>query len=275
MIIVTGTKRSGTSMWMQILVGAGFKPIGTAFPDAWEKSLKDANPDGFYESLFRRGINYHTNPHPEHGAYLFPEQTRRHAVKVFIPGLIRSDRAYIDHVVATMRPWREYEGSIRRLCSMESDQHGQSMTEASTLPPHLDWWAENYSLIRDIAVKQYPVSLSTYDALLRDPEKVVTETLKWLGDGDPVAALAAVNPEHRTQEGGHSESFEPKIAELCDELYSVIDRRKPLEMSFINRLNECDDVLMPLILQAEARIGPRVEAVKQHLLKTAAARKEP
>ena len=75
MIIVTGTKRSGTSMWMQLLTAAGFPPIGDAFPRNWETTLKDANPGGFWESELRRGIYYETNPDPKTGTYLFPEQT--------------------------------------------------------------------------------------------------------------------------------------------------------------------------------------------------------
>ena len=56
MIIVTGTKRSGTSMWMQILVNGGFPYIGEAFPKDWGLVIKDANPEGFYESTLAGGI---------------------------------------------------------------------------------------------------------------------------------------------------------------------------------------------------------------------------
>ena len=105
MIIVTGTKRSGTSMWMQILTGAGFPAFGEAFPRNWDKTLKDANPDGFYESILRQGIYYRTNPHPQSGAFFHPSQVTRHVVKVFIPGLVRTDRvlenaAHVDAIIA-------------------------------------------------------------------------------------------------------------------------------------------------------------------------------
>ena len=50
MFIVTGTKRSGTSMWMQILAAAGLEVIGERFPRHWGEHLSAANPDGFYES---------------------------------------------------------------------------------------------------------------------------------------------------------------------------------------------------------------------------------
>jgi hypothetical protein len=120
MIVVTGTKRSGTSMWMQFLKAAGFPFIGDAFPRNWGKTIHDANPRGFWESELRRGIYYQTNSDPKSGTYLFPDQTRRNAVKVFIPGLIRSDVAFIDRVVATVRRWRQYVRSLNRLYTMES-----------------------------------------------------------------------------------------------------------------------------------------------------------
>ena len=44
---------------------------------------------------------------------------RKHIIKVFIPGLVRSDLAFIHRVVGTIRPWREYTTSLRRLYDME------------------------------------------------------------------------------------------------------------------------------------------------------------
>ncbi|MBK9648786.1 MAG: hypothetical protein IPO67_27155 [Deltaproteobacteria bacterium] len=77
MIIVTGTKRSGTSLWMQILQGAGFEVLGSKYPLGWETSIRDANPKGFYESILRRGVYYATNPHPKTGAYISPSAQPR------------------------------------------------------------------------------------------------------------------------------------------------------------------------------------------------------
>ena len=54
-------------------------------------------------------------------AYLPPEQTRAHAVKIFIPGLVRTDVAFIDRCVATVRGWRDYVRSIRRVEAMDFD----------------------------------------------------------------------------------------------------------------------------------------------------------
>lgn len=250
MLIVTGTKRSGTSMWMQILVAAGFPAFGEPFPGKWGDTIREANPSGFYESILRRGIYYRTNPHPVTGDYFFPEQVERHVCKVFIPGLVRSDRAYIGRVVATMRPWREYEASLARLFAMEDEKRVGKPTPPR-MPAHLEWWAENFALIRDVATRRYPVNVQSYDSLLADPEKVIRETLTWIGEGDAAAAIAAVKPEHRTQRDVTSDSFDEDTAALCDELYALIHERKPLTPAFITRLNEKDRELGAQIRRAQ------------------------
>ena len=193
MMIVTGTKRSGTSMWMQILIGAGYPIIGEAFPMRWEHTIKAANPEGFYESHLRRGINYRTNPHPKTGAYLFPEQVAHHAVKVFIPGLVRSDRAFIGKVIATVREWREYESSIARLYAIEDESRRAegkgALIPEERMPGALEWWSENHGLLADHITRLYPLHWVTYEETLSDPTRVVTEVIQWLCVGDAKAAL--------------------------------------------------------------------------------------
>src|SRR5262245_22161219 len=106
-------------MWMQILIAAGFPHLGQAFPGIWERSIHDANPLGFFESRYRQGVYFATNPDPETGKFLLPGQINRHLVKIFIPGLIRTDYAFLGPVICTMRGWREYCSSLKRLYSME------------------------------------------------------------------------------------------------------------------------------------------------------------
>lgn len=220
MIIVTGTKRSGTSMWMQLLQAAGFAPIGDAFPRNWETTLKDANPGGFWESELRRGIFYETNPDPKTGTYLFPEQTERHAVKVFIPGLLKTDRAFISKVVATIRPWRQYLGSVHRLYAIErKTQEAARKDSSSPLPP--------------------PV------------------VFRWLGEGDAGAAIQKVEPALRTQahdsqnEAQQEEDrLEPEVIEVFDALYDLVLKQAPLEQAFVDRLNETNVALGPRIEEA-------------------------
>lgn len=263
MIIVTGTKRSGTSMWMQILIGAGFPAFGEAFPGQWKNTIGQANPDGFYESMLRTGIYYRTNPHPQTGAYFFPEQVERHVVKVFIPGLARSDRAYIGKVVATLRPWREYEASLNRLWAMEDDKRPEHVKGPVRMPPVLEWWAENFTLFRDIAIRRYPVHVQTYDGLLADPRKVIGDTISWIGEGDLEGAVAAVRPSNRTQKKPESTSIEPEIAAVFDELYAIVGAEGGLTGSFIKKLNEINEKLAPRVRQAQRLVAEDTQRRRQ------------
>ncbi len=44
MLVVTGCKRSGTSLWMQILIAAGFPHIGKDF---WVESVQNGVEHGY------------------------------------------------------------------------------------------------------------------------------------------------------------------------------------------------------------------------------------
>lgn len=250
-------------MWMQLLEASGFPPIGSAFPRNWESTIKDANPSGFYESDLRTGIYYATNPHPKSGAYLFPEDTRRHAVKVFIPGLIRTDRAFIHKVIATIRPWRQYVRSLNRLYEMEREAKAklksapEDIPEPVVMPPLIEWWVENFSLISDIVTRRYPFFMVAYESVLQNPEETLRDVFRWIGEGDVEAAIAGVNPELRTQNeevGDQPEEsnveLEPEVTEVFDALYEVVRTQSPLEQAFIERLNETNRLL-----------GPRIDAV--------------
>jgi hypothetical protein len=255
LILVTGTKRSGTSMWMQVLVAAGLPWIGKEFLGRWDKSIRDANPEGFYESLFRRGVFFATNPDPKTGTFLFPRQCTHHAVKVFIPGLVRTDYAYIDRVVATIRPWRAYCASIQRLYDMEDrfladlpPEEGpdgkteqpleRALRHRSRLHPALEWWFENYDLIRDIATRRYPVNLVSYDKMLTDPAAVIPKVIDWIGKGDAETAIAAVKPDLRTQIEPEVEApVDSEAIEVFDALHHEIAASQSLSPDLLEAMN--------------------------------------
>ena len=257
MIIVTGTKRSGTSMWMRLLRAAGFPPIGDAFPRDWETTLRDANPGGFWESELRRGVYYRTNPDSGTGTYLFPAQTATHAVKVFIPGLIKTDRAFIDKVIATVRPWREYVRSVNRLYAIERDARqaalkgeDNALAPAVFMNPVIEWWVENFSLISDIVTRRYPFYMVAYDSVLDSPEQTLRNVFDWLGDGDVESALCEVEPALRTQsEVADQEAevtgvdLEAAVFEVFDALYERVLGQGALDQAFIDRLNQTNEQL--------------------------------
>jgi hypothetical protein len=268
MILVTGTKRSGTSMWMQILIAGGFPFFGKDYLGSWDKSIKGANEKGFFESPLRKGVYFATNPDPKTGAFLFPQKTQRHVLKVFIPGLVRTDYAFIGRVVGTIRPWRDYVSSIRRLYVMEDEFLAeQPKKEGDRLPalemaqlrrpamhPALEWWRENYDLIRDFATRRYAFNLVSYNRLIEVPSEVVPQVLEWCGGGDTAAAVAAVDPSMRTQkEADISDApVSAEDMELFDEFHDFFYRQEPLTGSFIQRLNDLDEKLTPQIREAQA-----------------------
>jgi hypothetical protein len=262
MIFVSGTKRSGTSMWMQVMQAAGIPILGKAFPRNWGTGpLRDANPDGFYESLLRNGVYYRTNPHPQTGKYFLPEHVEGYAVKVFVPGVIRSERAYIEHLVANVREWREYEASIERLYAMEAatrDEQrakGVEVDDPYNFPPAYEWWMENFALVRDISLRRYPARLQAYDQVLDDPEGTIGRVLAWIGRGDVEAAVAAVKPSNRTQVRPESASVEPKLARVFDDLYAAIAEGKGIANTLLRTLNDTNQALLPQLAKLQTDVA--------------------
>lgn len=262
MIFVSGTKRSGTSMWMQVMQAAGIPILGKAFPRNWGSGpLRDANPDGFYESLLRNGVYYRTNPHPQTGKYFLPEHVAGYAVKVFVPGVIRSERAYIEQLVANVREWREYEASIERLYAMEAvtreEQRakGAEVDEPFNFPPAYEWWMENFALVRDISLRRYPARLQAYDQVLEDPEGTIGRVLAWIGHGDVEAAVAAVKPSNRTQVRPESNSVEPKLAQVFDDLYAAIAEGKGIANTLLRTLNDTNQALLPQLAKLQTDVA--------------------
>lgn len=255
MLIVTGTKRSGTSLWMRVLMAAGLPAFGEAFPGQWEEKFSSANPEGFFESLLREGIYYATNPHPTTGDYFFPEQVEWHCVKIFIPGLVRTDRAYIGRVVATVREWREHAASLARLHELEDAGRLRAGTKPPPrMPPYLEWWAENFALVRDVSIRRYAVHVQSYDGLLADPERVVESVVQWLGRGDARAALSQVVIERRSEKRPDVSGVDREFAEVFDEFYAAIAKSEGLSLALLQKLNETNAKLMPLIREHQGRI---------------------
>jgi hypothetical protein len=260
MIFVSGTKRSGTSMWMQILAAAGMPVLGQAFPRNWEKSsLKEANRDGFYESQLRHGVYFRTNPHPVTGQYFLPEHVLGYAVKVFVPGVVRSERAYIELLVANVREWREYEASILRLYALEDGDRKVKAPDAPEpfrFPPAFEWWMENFALVRDISLRGYPYRLQTYDEVLSDARTAIGRVLSRIHGSalDIDKAVAAVKPENRTQQKVESSSVDPEFAAVFDELYLTVQEKRPFAGPFLARLNETNKRMIPVLLELQRKV---------------------
>jgi hypothetical protein len=194
MIVVSGVPRSGTSLWMRILRAAGFEIIGEAFPEAFVPTLSAANPQGFFETSLRDGIWWATHPDPRSGAWLSPATSRDLVVKVFAPGVVRSDIAYLDAVILTVRPWREQTAAMARLYALEDahddGQRDERARSRSKRAPTDDWFLDHYDLLRDASIRGYRVIPVDLARLRAEPHDEVAAVLGALGQGDLEAAVA-------------------------------------------------------------------------------------
>ncbi len=256
MIVVSGTRRSGTSMWMQVLAAAGLPVVGDRFPLDWETALGAVNRHGFYESTLRDGINFATNPDPRSGEYLHPGETRYHAVKLFAEGLVRSDLSFLDRVLVTLRPWREVAASYDRLIAVENTARGVSDADR---PPRLsgalEWWNANFAIIRDVAVRRYAIHIQSYRVVLEDPSRVVPKVLEWISELSPepleldvAAAIAAVDAASRTIVAPLPEvddGLEPEVAAVFDAYEQAIAQGQALDAELLGRMNDVHAGLLP------------------------------
>lgn len=248
-------------MWMQILVAADLPVVGRAFPKNWKGgALRDANRDGFFEGRYRDGIFFATNPGPD-GRYVRPQDTKGKIAKVFIPGVLRTEYAHIQGVIANVREWREYTASVDRLWALDEQQRlaeEPDMPPTLRLPAPLEWWAENFALIRDQQLRGYPAVIQTYDQVLADPAKYVREALEMIGRGDLKSALTAVKPDRRTQAGTRCDAVEPHIAQAFDDLHAAVAAGKGFSKSLISKLIAVNTELEPQVLAARMKRATQI-----------------
>ena len=255
MIVVSGTGRSGTSMWMQALGRGGLPVLGDAFPLQWTRTFADANTKGFYESSLWNGINSTTNPDPISGAFLGAEETRHVVTKIFFPGLPRSHREYLHRVIVSMRDWRAFEQSRLRADVI----YGRDPEQFTPAHRVWRWWQEVVVGVTDVVHRGYPCRFVDYDALLADPEQHMLPVLKWLDvEVDTDAALAAVDVKMRTQTPTETPDVPKVWVEALDEVQARL-KGGVLDAAFVGRLRA---------------LNGEVFAAKPHYLRDLWGRKE-
>ena len=245
MIVVTGCRRSGTSLWMQMLAAAELPIVGEAFSPELEP-LAEANPKGFFESEHR------------YGATVDPAELRGQVVKMFVPGVVETDEDELERAILSIRPWREHVASTRTFETLEAGVLGMPVPQS--MPPDLEWWFENYCLLGDFSERDYPMMVVAYDLVLEKPVETAERALTFL-DADPVHAAkmaAVVDVSLRHADPATAESELPVFAlETFDQLYERIRSRDAFDDAFVDRLGETHELLMPLIepyLEAEDAI---------------------
>ena len=203
MVIVTGTGRCGSSMWMQVLSAAGLPIVGQPFGPLQDPSL---NPQGYFESALMHGINASTNPDPNSGAELTPELPV--GVKLSIPGVRVSERKYLDKVLLSVRPWRDYAASLARMHRL-----------APPVDPGLSadrlWFLQHLSLLQDAAQRGWGLRRVWLPDVVASPARVLPDLFAWLElPLDAVAGAGAIRaPQLQTGASGHSR-WEAEILRL-------------------------------------------------------------
>jgi hypothetical protein len=264
MIIVTGSMRSGTSTWMRALGAAGLPTLGVDFPAHWgTTALREANPEGFVESAFRAGIHFGTNPHPVTGRYVPPGLTRRHAVKVFPSGFVRTHRAFVDRVLVAIRPWREVARSRARLAVLDHRAAQERRGRAAEgppppppVPPEMVWFHENLLLLYDLDMRRFPARWVSLAAARERPEEVVGSALDWLGAPDPAGGAAVFSARGRRRTGIEAEPVPSTLtredASVFDELHDRAREGTLDDPGFRARAKETRRRLAPELARAAA-----------------------
>lgn len=229
MIVVSGTGRSGTSLWMQILGAAGLPLRGDVFPEGWER-FASANPRGYFESSLVEGLTAR--------AYSGPP-TRELAVKVLLRGIPLSRLVHLDAVVVSVRHWRGYAGSMRRA----KEIFGRAL-EGDGVDPCVKWWLDHAMFIEDALMRGYPFRFVSFEATLERPEEVLPSVLSWLGLPCDERTLAAVEPALWSRSTADLSAVPARWAERFDELYDRMATGAPLDDSFLARMRAFQEELL-------------------------------
>jgi hypothetical protein len=176
--------------------------------------------------------------------YLHPDAVRGHVVKVFLPGLARTDLAFVEAVVFTLRDWRRQAASLGALERLERGL--DPSVEMPWAAYALEWWLENVIGLRDVIARGYPTYLVSYDAVLDAPERVIPEVLGWLGRGEPAPAIAAVERGlRRSAPIADPHALDPEAIAVFDALVGRVHRSEPLDEAFVAQIDATHQRLVP------------------------------
>lgn len=225
MIIVTGSGRSGTSMWMQALKAAGVPVVGSAFGGGLHR-LRSSNPRGFYESMHRDG-NF---------AGVDLVQYQGHAIKIFPAGVRLVPAEHVENVICSIRDPREVASSYRVM----GHRGGNKAATDSDAMLRL-WWRANVGTVMDAWRRGYPFKLMAYESALAAPADTIVPIVQWLGQGDAAAAAAVVEPRLRRHVADTSQpiaGIEADDSAAFDALYAAAKAGAGIDSALMGQLVE-------------------------------------
>jgi hypothetical protein len=214
MILVSGTGRSGTSMWMQLFIKAGLPWVGEQFPLDWKEHLSSANSNGFFESSLANGINFYTNPDPVTGACLSEEEDW--VVKVFSFGLRRTERRFLNRVLLSIRHWRNFDASLSRMQAMGA-------LPASHISGPIWWFLEHCAVLEDALLRGYLPIRVGYEQTLQNPYTTLQAVFQAFELELPADLASSVKPSSLI-----APAMEEPEAMLLDQLYQRMLEPQPI-----------------------------------------------
>ena len=121
-------------------------------------------------------------------------------------------------VVANVRAWRDYEASVARLWALEDQQRAVEAPDEPIpmrVPGALEWWSENFSLLRDQAQRGYPMVLQTYE-----------QAGLYLAPGELPDHLTVVLEYASTQPPTQARAFLRELTHILQAIFSALLRRE-------------------------------------------------
>ncbi|MBC7172073.1 MAG: hypothetical protein H5U40_06600, partial [Polyangiaceae bacterium] len=112
MIVATGPTHAGEGAWVDVLRAAGVPILGEAIPSGWSDNAKAEVRPTFFAALREQGIYYKTNPDPFSQAYLDAPEAGLFALGMKTTAVLRTERAYLGHVIAAMPHFRSLGGAV-------------------------------------------------------------------------------------------------------------------------------------------------------------------
>ena len=103
------------------------------------------------------------------------------SVKIFASGFVRTHRAFVDQVIVTQRPWRQYVASRDRLMALDhaaqEQRMGAELHAWKRFPAYLEWWMDNFTLYQDLRLRRFPARWVSTNRCWRIPKLRLAQSL--------------------------------------------------------------------------------------------------
>lgn len=177
--LVTGLRRSGTSLMMFALRQAGIPIIGVKYANDVDRKIKNGNPNGYWEweaVCTETGITRELKDLGENGDL----------IKVMFECLFKSNPILVDKIIVMMREPKKVLSSI-----ISHNQIIGDNKELLIIKQLLDT-IESFEFLRYHNLKY---KIIFYEDIITNPKKQFKDICNFLNKGNPKIAASIVNPK--------------------------------------------------------------------------------